>query len=91
MRRGWLECEHFGVAATDDDALFPLEPVEEAGATEKKEAEPVEKTFWPYDQSQMLLLPPSLDEWLPEGHLGRFVCELVEEALGACVGKPLSG
>jgi transposase len=29
----------------------------------------------------MLLLPPSLDEWLPEGHLARFVAELVGEAL----------
>jgi hypothetical protein len=29
----------------------------------------------------MLMLPPSLDEWLPEGHLARFVAELVDEAL----------
>jgi transposase len=28
-----------------------------------------------------LLLPPSLDDWLPEGHLARFVAELVGEAL----------
>jgi len=69
------------VAAPDDDALFPLEPVEEAGAIETKDAGPVEKTFRPYDQSQMLLLPPSLDEWLPERHLARFVSELVEDAL----------
>jgi len=27
------------------------------------------------------LLPPSLDEWLPEGHLARFVAELVDEVL----------
>lgn len=26
-------------------------------------------------------MPPSLDEWLPEGHLARFVAELVGEAL----------
>jgi transposase len=69
------------VAAPDGDALFPPEPVEEAGAIETKGAGPVEKTFRPYDQSQMLLLPPSLDEWLPERHLARFVSELVEEAL----------
>jgi transposase len=83
VRRGWLECEHFGVAAPYDDGLFPLEPVDEAGAIEEKkeEAGPVAKVFRPYDQSQMLLLPPSLDEWLPERHLGRFVSELVEEAL----------
>src|SRR2546429_7877662 len=47
----------------------------------KDEAGPVAKVFRPYDQSQMLLLPPSLEEWLPEGHLARFVSELVEESL----------
>lgn len=30
----------------------------------------------------MLLLPPSLDDWLPEGHLARFVADLVDEVLG---------
>ncbi len=71
------------MAATDDDELFPLEPVDGPGAIEegKEEAGPVAKVFRPYDQSQMLLLPPSLDEWLPERHLARFVSELVEEAL----------
>jgi transposase len=29
----------------------------------------------------MLLMPPSLDEWLPQGHLARFVAELVDEVL----------
>jgi transposase len=41
----------------------------------------VEKTFRPYDQEQMLLLPPSLAEWLPEDHLARFVSDLVDGAL----------
>jgi len=26
-------------------------------------------------------VPPSIDDWLPEGHLARFVLELVEEVL----------
>src|SRR5438309_6984824 len=26
-------------------------------------------------------MPPSLDEWLPDGHLARFVAELVDEVL----------
>jgi transposase len=39
------------------------------------------KTFRRFDPDQVLLLPPSLDEWLPEGHLARFVAELVGEAL----------
>ena len=42
---------------------------------------PAGKTFRRYDQGQMLLMPPSLDEWLPEGHLARFVSELVDETL----------
>lgn len=29
------------------------------------------------DRSQMLLLPPSLDEWLPEDHLARFIVDAV--------------
>ncbi len=37
------------------------------------------KTFRPYEPDQLLLLPPSIEEWLPEGHLARFVSEVVEE------------
>ena len=37
------------------------------------------KTFEPYDPEQGLLLPPSLSDWLPEGHLARFVSETVDE------------
>jgi transposase len=39
------------------------------------------KTFRPFEPDQVLLLPPSLDEWLPQGHLARFVAELVDEVL----------
>jgi transposase len=39
------------------------------------------KTFRHYDPHQVLLMPPSLDEWLPEDHLARFVSELVDESL----------
>ena len=31
------------------------------------------KTFRSYQPDQLLLLPPSIEEWLPEGHLARFV------------------
>jgi transposase len=41
----------------------------------------VGKTFRAFDPDQVLLLPPSLNEWLPEGHLARFVAELVDEVL----------
>jgi len=35
-------------------------------------------TFRPYDPDQMLLLPPSLRDWLPEGHLAHHVSDLVD-------------
>jgi len=35
--------------------------------------------FLACDREQGLLLPPSLREWLPEGHLAWFVLEAVEE------------
>jgi len=31
------------------------------------------------ERGQMLLMPPSVDEWLPEKHLARFVAEVVDE------------
>jgi transposase len=37
------------------------------------------KTFRPYQPDQLLLLPPSIQEWLPEHHLARFVSEVVDE------------
>ena len=35
------------------------------------------KTYRPYLPEQDLLLPPSLHDWLPEGHLAYFVSDLV--------------
>jgi hypothetical protein len=31
------------------------------------------------DRDTAYLLPPSVDEWLPENHLARFVVEIVDE------------
>ena len=31
------------------------------------------KTYRPYEPDQILLLPPSLRDWLPKGHLGHFI------------------
>lgn len=42
---------------------------------------PVDKTFRVFAPDQGLLLPPSLDDWLPEEHLARFVADLVDEHL----------
>ncbi len=35
--------------------------------------------FIDYDQSTLYLLPPSLQDWLPEDHLARFVVEIVDQ------------
>lgn len=35
--------------------------------------------FIDYDQSTLFLLPPSLQDWLPEDHLARFVVEIVDQ------------
>jgi transposase len=37
------------------------------------------KCFRAFDLGQSLLLPPDLRDWLPEGHLARFVAEVVGE------------
>ncbi len=34
--------------------------------------------FRPIDRDIDFLLPPSVQEWLPEGHLARYVVEVVE-------------
>ncbi len=36
------------------------------------------RKFRPYDQSQCLLLPPSLREWLPDGHLAVYISDVVD-------------
>jgi len=37
------------------------------------------KSFVEYHPEQMLMLPPSLEEWLPEDHLARFIAEVSVE------------
>jgi len=34
-------------------------------------------TFRQVDRDTLFLLPPSMEDWLPEGHLARFVVEIV--------------
>ncbi len=36
------------------------------------------KTYRPYEPDQLLLLPPSLADWVPEDHLARFVSDIVD-------------
>src|SRR5271154_3960105 len=35
--------------------------------------------FRAIDRKTRYLLPPSLDEWMPEKHLARFICEVIDE------------
>ena len=37
------------------------------------------KTFRPYVPEQRLLLPPSVEDWVPQGHLARFISEVVDD------------
>lgn len=37
------------------------------------------KQYRTYQPNQCYLMPPSLDEWLPQDHLARFVNEIVDE------------
>ena len=35
--------------------------------------------FRPIERATPFLLPPSVDDWLPNGHLARFVVDIVEQ------------
>ncbi len=69
----------------DDDALFGVTAGAEGAlrpaAKGPVDKGPVDKTFRAFAPEQDLLLPPSLNEWLPCDHLARFVAELVDEHL----------
>ena len=47
-----------------------------SASRKKKESPPV---FKPYNQGQMMLLPPSLDELIPEGHMVRVVNDTIDK------------
>ena len=60
-----------------DDGLFVMDSVEPPVVVRG----PVDKTFRPFRPDQMFLAPPSLDQWLPQNHLARFIADLVDEHL----------
>ena len=68
----------------DGDKLFEVE----TGPVPARAVTPVgtQKRFRHYDQSQSFLLPPSLDDWLPEDHEARFISDVVDTMLDlSCV------
>ena len=41
----------------------------------------INKRFKAFEPDAVMLVPPSLEEWLPQGHLSRFIAELVDAEL----------
>ena len=73
--------EEFGVPDDENgEGLFEIAPEEYAEAPRASRV-PVDKTFRAFDPGQDLLLPPSLDDWLPADHMARFIADLVDEHL----------
>ena len=64
----------------NSEGLFEVAPDEYVEAPSASTV-PVDKTFRAFDPGQDLLLPPSLDEWLPADHMARFIADLVDEHL----------
>ena len=63
---------------SDDDALFEIAD-DDVPAVKVPAGR--SKVFRRYDPDQSFLMPPSLDEWLPEDHTARFIAEVVDELL----------
>ena len=61
------------------DKLFEVEPEPVPARTLAPAG--AQKRFRHYDQSQSFLLPPSLDDWLPEDHEARFISDVVDTML----------
>lgn len=56
------------------ERVVPDPTVIEAGAG-------IHKRFKAFDPDAVMMVPPSLDEWLPETHLSRFIADVVETEL----------
>lgn len=39
----------------------------------------ITRAFVPYEPDQLLLVPPSLRDWVPDGHLAHFIADIVDE------------
>jgi transposase len=66
-------------SAVDGDRLFEVGAASVVGSGGAPAG--ASKTFRRYDPAQVLLMPPCLDDWLPEDHAARFVAETVDELL----------
>lgn len=66
---------------TGNEQLFSTDSMTSETPLNNATAIPVDKVFRVYDQNQTFLMPPSLQDWLPEGHLAHFISELVDDVL----------
>ncbi len=41
----------------------------------------IHKRFKPFDEGAVMMVAPSLDQWLPEAHLPRSIAEIVDGVL----------
>src|SRR4051794_32218446 len=60
----------------EQERLVDVEAVEPSAASHRSVG--AEKTFRAYDPEQVLLMAPSLRDWVPEGDLAHFVADLVD-------------
>jgi len=65
-------------ALFDVSGLKRVEPVDDGGV---EVGAGINKRFRPFEPDAVMLVPPSLDEWLPQNHLARFIAEIVETQL----------
>ncbi len=69
---------------SDSDGLFPateLEHVDRVVDDGVEAGAGVNKRFRAFEPAAVMLVPPSLDEWLPQNHLSRFIADIVETQL----------
>jgi len=69
--------------SSGDDTLFEVTDGGEPGVVGVPAGR--SKVFRRYDPGQSFLMPPSLDDWLPQDHTARFVAEVVDELLDLSV------
>lgn len=69
---------------SDSDGLFPAAKLEHVDAVIDQGVEAgagVNMRFRAFEPDAVMLVPPPLDEWLPQKHLSRFIADVVETQL----------
>ncbi len=76
--------ENGGMHNNSDDALFEI-PDDDVEPVVVKAPAGRSKVFRSYNPDQSFLMPPSLDDWLPQDHTARFIAEVVDDLLDLSV------